>query len=236
MTRRKHKRLIRDAGIIVAVIVIILVTGVAASYFYANSQKAQILTANPSLKVGDKFTYKLAGSSVLGNANAAIPEEFLQYNDTNYFQVTVTGINDSQIFIDTVWQFNNGTQVTSPQIIDLSTGARADPNGFSYVYPSNLKVADLLYPKLTSGPSVNSTNTQKYANSIRATNYWSIDDQFVDVRDRTGSTMRKDFIAVYFDKSTGMLDKLTRIEFFTNPEIELTITWQLTSSNVWAVQ
>jgi hypothetical protein len=48
--------------------------------------------------------------------------------------------------------------------------------------------------------------------------------------------MRNDFITVYFDKQTGMLDNLTRIEFFTNPQIELITTWQLDSSNVWAVK
>lgn len=236
MTRRKHQHLIRSTGIAIAVIVIILIAAVAAFYSGMNPQKAQTSTANPTLNVGDTFTYKLAGSSVLGSADAVTPEEFMQYNNTDYYQVTVTGINGSQVSIDTTWQFNNGTQITSPQIIDLSTGASADLTGFRYLYPSNLNVTDLLYPKETSGLIVNSTSTQKFANSSRVTNYWSIDNQFVDTSDQTGNTMRDDFIAVYFDKPTGMLDKLTRIEFFTNPEIELTITWQLTSSNVWAVQ
>ena len=236
MTHRKHQHLIRSTGIVIAVIVIILIAAVAAFYSGMNSQKAQTSTTNPALNVGDTFTYKLAGSSVLGSTDAVTPEEFMQYNNTDYYQVTVTAINGSQVFIDTTWQFNNGTQITSPQVIDLTTGSSADPTGFSYLYPSNLNVTDLLYPKETSGPIVNSTSTQKFANSSRATNFWSIDDQFVDTSDQTGNTMRDDFIAVYFDKPTGILDKLTRIEFFTNPEIELTITWQLTSSNVWAVQ
>ena len=48
--------------------------------------------------------------------------------------------------------------------------------------------------------------------------------------------MREDYLGVYFDKQTGMLESLTNIQFYTNPEIEITISWQLTSSNVWAVQ
>ncbi len=236
MTRRKHQHLIRKIGIAIAVIVIILIAAVAAFYSSMNSQKAQASTENPTLNVGDTFTYKLAGSSILGSADVVTPEEFMQYNNTDYYQVNVIGINGSQVSIDTRWQFKNGTQIASPQVIDLSTGASAAPTGFIYLYPSNLNVTNLLYPKGTIGLVVNSTSTQKFATSTRATNYWSITNQFIDTNDKTGNTMRTEFIAVYFDKQTGMLDKLTRIEFFTNPEIELTVTWQLTSSNVWAVQ
>jgi hypothetical protein len=127
-------------------------------------------------------------------------------------------------------------KIKTAQAIDLATGAYADPTGFCYLYPSNLNVNDRLYPQGTSGLVVNGTSTQKFANSTRATNYWSTEDQFINTGDQTLNTMRDDAIGVYFDKQTGMLDKLTRIEFFTNPEIELIINWQLTSSNVWSIQ
>ena len=188
------------------------------------------------LKVGDTFTYKLTGSAVLGSPNAMIPEEIWQYNDTDYYQVTVTSINGTQVLLSTFWQFNNGTQITRPQIIDLSNGAEADPNGFWALYSSNLNVNDLLHPKGTDGLIVNSTDTQKFADSSRARNYWSTESQYVNASDTTGNTMRDLFVGVYFDKQTGMLENSTHIEFFTNPEIELIITWQLTNTNVWAVQ
>ena len=235
MTPRKRHHLIRNIGITIAVIVIILIVAVTAFHFWMDSQKAQT-SVNPALKVGDTFTYKLNGSSVLGSADAVTPEEFVQYNNTEYYQVTVTKINGSQVAIGTRWQFNNGTQISGMQVVDLSTGASADPTGFDYLYSSNLNVNDKLYPKETSGLSVNSSSTQKFANSSRATNYWAIESNFINTSDQTGNTMRNDFIGVYFDKQTGMLDKLTRIEFFTNPQILLTINWELTSSNVWVVQ
>jgi hypothetical protein len=215
--------------------VIILVVVVVAFASDMNSPKAQT-PANPALMVGDVFTYKLNGSSVLGSADAVTPEEFMQYNNTEYYQVTVTEINGNQVTLGTRWQFNNGTQISGIQVVDLSTGASADPTGFVYLYPSNLNVNGQLYPKETSGLIVNSTSTQEFVNSSRAINYWSIEDNFINTSDQTGNTMRDYFISVYFDKQTGMLDKLTRIEFFTNPAIELTITWQLISSNVWIVQ
>ena len=236
MTPRNHKHLKRKIGIAIVLLVIILVAAAAAFQAVMNSQKPETSVTNPALKVGDTFTYKLNGSSVLGSADVVTPEEFMQYNNTDYYQVTVTGINGSQVYLDTIWQFTNGTQVTNTQTIDLSTGAIADPAGFSYLYPSNLNVTDKLYPNESTEFVINSTSTQKYNNSTRATNYWATEDQFIDTSDQTGNTMRYDFIAVDFDKQTGMLVGLTRINFFTNPEIELTITWKLTGSNVWSVK
>ena len=239
MPRRKNSHSKRYAIVAVAVIMIILAS-LAVFYYRINTNKTSASTPNPSisnspLAVGDTFTYKLKGSTVVGSSDVVTPNEFMQYNNTNYYQVTVTGINGTQVYLDTLWQFNNGTQTNSAQIIDRSTGRFADPNGFSYLYLSNLNVSDLLYPEGTNKLIVNSTSTQTYVNFSRATNCWSEADQFIDSSDPTGNTMRNDFITVYFDKQTGILDNLTRLEFFTNPQIELITTWQLTSSNVWAV-
>jgi hypothetical protein len=214
----------------------ILTAGFATVYFGGmNTPKTQTSAPNQPLLVGDTFTYKLTGSTVLGSDGAVTPQEFMQYNDTNYYQVKVTAIQGNQVTLETLWQFKNGTQATNPQVIDLSTGSCAELGGFTYLYPANLNVSDQLYPQETSKLIVNSTSTQQYAHSTRTTNYWATEDEFLDTADQTGNTVRYDYIAVTFDKQTGMLDQLTRIEFFTDPEIQLTTTWQLSSSNVWEV-
>ena len=211
---------------------------IAVTVFYYSFKIKQPSASEPNapLAVGDTFIYKLKGSTVLGNPDVVTPIEFMQYNNTNYYEVTVTGINGTQVSLDTLWKFNNGTQANSAQLIDLSTGRVADTNGFSYIYLSNLNVSDLLFPNGTVKLIVNGTSTQKFGNSFRSTNNWSEEDQFIDKNDPTGNTIRNDFVTVYFDKQTGMLDNLTRIEFFTNPQIELITTWQLTGSNAWTVK
>jgi len=226
----------RNVAVAVSVLVIVSVALAAVYFSSVNSQKSQASAADQALSVGDTFTYKLTGSTVLGNSDVVTPIEFMQYNNTDYYQVTVTKISGTQVWLDTEWHFNNGTQVASVQIIDLSTGTCADLTGFVYLYPSNLTVSSPLFPFGTSGLSVNSTSVQKFSNCRRAIDCWSTEDQFVNSADQTGNTMRYDFINVNFDKQTGMLIDLTRIEFFTNPEIELTINWELTSSNVWQVK
>lgn len=235
MTRRKNRNFNRNIGV-AAIVIAIIIVAIGAVVIEQNSNQPSNVTSGNGLSVGDTFTYKLTGSTVLGSPDAVIPEEIWQYNETEYYQVTVSSINGTQVLLSTVWQFNNGTQITRPQIIDLSNGEKADPNGFWAIYSPNLKVKELLHPKGTDGLIVNSTDTQTFANSTRTRNYWTTTSQFVNTNDTTGNTMRNEFFGVYFDKQTGILDKLTHIEFFTNPEIELTITWELTNSNIWLVQ
>jgi len=240
MPQRKKSHSKRYTGVAFAMIIIVLIT-VAVFYYTLNSKQTPASTANPSapnvpLAVGDTFTYNLKGSTVLGSSDVVTPNEFMQFNNTNYYQVTVTGINGTQVSLETLWDFNNRTQTDSAQIINLSSGRFADPNGFCYLYLSNLNVSDLLYPQGTEKLIVNSTSTQEFINSSRATNCWSEEDQYVDTTDPSGNTIRDDFVTINFDKQTGILDNLTRIEFFTNPQIELITTWQLASSNVWAVR
>jgi hypothetical protein len=112
MPRRKSSRLKRNVGIAVTVIVLMIVSVVATLSTQLSSQKVQPSgsVSSPTLDVGDRFIYKLAGSSVLGSADAVTPAEFMQYNDTDYYQVTVAGINDTQVSLDLLWQFSNGTQ------------------------------------------------------------------------------------------------------------------------------
>ncbi len=69
----------------------------------------------------------------------------------------------------------------------------------------------------------------------RLRNFWRIAEEFQDSRDPTGNTMRVEYDYVYFDRQTGMLTQLINQQFYNNPMYDLTVTWQLVSSNVWNV-
>jgi len=234
MAPRRKLHIKRNTVIAIAVIAAILISTVAAVFTQIPRQSSET-TNKTGLNVGNTFTYNLTGSADLGTPDVTIPEELYQYNDTEYYRVTVTSINGTQVLLSTTWQFDNGTQITRPQIIDLSTGDRADANGFWAVYYSNLNVKDLLHPNGNDGLIVNSSATQTFGNASRIINSWSTESQFLNASDTSGNTMRDVYVGVNFDKQTGMLEKLTHIEFYTNPEIEMIITWQLTSSNVWNI-
>ncbi|MGD0449834.1 MAG: hypothetical protein ABSA79_02120 [Candidatus Bathyarchaeia archaeon] len=216
-----------------AIILIVIIAVSAAAVIYVTQfSKA---TIKVGVHVGDTFTYKLIGVSNLTSPDAVTPDGFSIYNDTKDYTVTVTGISGTNVTLNTVWELLNGTQITSPQTIDISNGNRTDTSGFWALYPSNLNKGDLLSPKGLDKQVVNDTQPQSYANSTRLRNFWQIAEEFQDTRDPTGNTQRFEYDAVYFDRQTGMLAYLENHQYYNNPQYDLTITWQIVSSNVWDV-
>jgi hypothetical protein len=203
---------------------------------YATQTPPSVKPAVSGLNVGDTFTYSLKGNSPLVGLDAVTPDYFYQYNATDYYNVTITGINGTEVSLDTVWRFTNGTEINGKQTIDLSNGMKTGQSGFWAIYVSNLNVNDLLRPQGYDGLIVNSTDTKSYADSTRQRNVWAIEAEFSSINDPTGSTLRYDHMHVYFDKQTGMLESLSNVQVYTNPQMSLTITWQLTDCSVWAVK
>jgi len=219
-----------------AIILIVILIISAAAIVYATQFSQSSGTIKVGVHIGDTFTYRLTGESVLGSVDAVTPPGFSIYNDTDHYTVTVTKINGTQVSLETLWQLTNGTQTASSQTIDLANGNKTDMNGFWALYPSNLNVGDLLSPKGYDEQIVNQTDTQTYGTITRERNFWHIENVFTDVNDPTGNTMRDDYIGIYFDRQTGMLTTLTNIQYYNNPQYNLIITWQLVGTNVWTLQ
>jgi len=219
---------------ITVVILAVLIIAAVALIYLSESSNSQPNTAAVGVNVGDTFTYKLTGDSILFSPDATTPAYLSQYNDTDYYRVTITGVNGALVTFNTLWQFTNGTAIPSSDWINLTSGSN---NGdFWAIYPANLTLNNRLYPKETNTALiVNSTDTQTFTSGVRLRNYWSIENEFTNVNDPTGNTVQYNFISVHFDKRTGMLDDLTNIQEYNNPEYNIIITWQLANSTVWAV-
>jgi len=214
----------------IALVVILIVATVSAYYAILPPPKKAMI----GVHVGDSFTYGITGISTLQSEEATITPGFEQYNQTDYYKVTIAGIADTNVSLNTIWRFLNGTEVNGQLTINLTDGSESVQNGFWAIYSANLKVGDPIRPtddRLT----VNATDTKTYANSARQRNYWFIENQFYDINDPTQGTLRYDFTAVYFDKATGMLDTLNNITAYNNPLKTEAITWKLVSCTVWDV-
>jgi hypothetical protein len=219
----------------VAIVLLVILAIATAAIVYATQTflKSGVTNVKVGVNVGDTFTYKLIGTSDLFSPDAVTPASLSEYNNTDYYQVTITGINGSIVSFDTVWQFTNGTAVQTSEWVDLSTGA--DNGDFWAIYASNLNVNNLLRSKGFDGLIVNSTDTQTYTSSTRQRNFWSIENVFTDINDPTGNTQQYNYMSVYFDKQTGMLIDLTNWQEYNNPQYTIIISWQLTNSTVWGV-
>jgi hypothetical protein len=209
-------------------LLVILCIATAAIVYITQASKSV------GVNVGDTFTYKLMGYSVLFNSTAVTPAYLSEYNNTDYYQVNITGIKGSVVSFDTVWKFTNGTAIQNSEWVNLAAGN--DSGDFWAIYPSNLNANNMLYPKeANTGLIVNSTGPQTYSTGTRQTNYWSIENVFTDINDPTGNTVQDVLTSLYFDKQTGMLVDLTNIQYYNNPYYNIITTWTLTNSTVWGV-
>jgi hypothetical protein len=217
---------------VVLLIVLVVASGAIIYAMQAPSEKKVVV----GVHVGDTFTYSLRGVSNLG-IDATEPSWFSQYNNTDYYKIVITDVNNTSVTMDTTWKMLNGTETRRAQTIDLATGIKSDMTGAGFwaIYAANLNKNDLVRPRGADGLIVNSTDTKTYANSTRERNIWSLQNDFFDTTDPTYSTYRNEFTSVYFDKQTGMLDTLSNVQQYNNPAYALIITWQLVSCSVWDV-
>jgi hypothetical protein len=218
----------------VAIVLLVIIAIATAAIVYATqTSKSGVTNVKVGVNVGDTFTYKLIGTTHLVSSDAVTPAYLSEYNNTDYYQVTITGINGTTVSFNTDWQFTNGTSIQTSEWVNLATGA--DSGDFWAIYASNLNVNNLLRPKGFDELIVNSTSTQTYADSTRQTNFWSIDKVFTDINDPTGNTQQYNYMGVYFDKKTGMLNALTNVQEYNNPNYNVVITWQLTNTTAWGI-
>jgi hypothetical protein len=229
----KRKRSSKTIYAAVILLVILIVSAGAIIYVVANPPP-KVVTVG--VHVGDNFIYNITSTSTLIGLDAVEPPGFFQYNQTEYYKITITDVTGTNVSMNTLWRFKNGTEVIGTQQLDIASGKKVDDNGFWALYPADLNVGDLLRPTGFDGLTVNRTDTRVFADSTRWENFWFIDNQFFNVNDPTQSTQRYDYTGVTFDKSTGMLETLTNYQEYNNPAMKQTITWNIASSSVWVVK
>jgi len=220
--------------VIFAVLLLALIAlGATAAAVYSY-QKHPASLSLVGVQVGDRFTYSITGSCSDTVPNTDYPG-FYQLNETQYYNVTVTSIQGDSVSLQTDWVFVNGTDITGQQTIDLSNGVMTDESGFSFLYPSNLKVSDPIYPQMSSKVQVNATNTETYPSGTREILYYWASTTQAYTQDPTQNTQRYLYDQIYFDRQTGMLTAFSEIQEYNNPQLELEVIYSLTSSTVWNV-
>jgi hypothetical protein len=219
--------------VIAIVLVAILAIAAAAIVFtyHKSSSSSPSKSALVGVQVGDTFTYNITGSCSNPVPSIDYPG-FYQLNQTEYYKVTVTGIEGTTVSLQTDWVFQNGTDAQQPETIDLANGYTAGT--FWGLYPTNLKVGDPIYPYNNTVP-VNETIPQTYATTTRQSDFYHVSTTQYLSTDPTQSTERILYDQIWFDKQTGILTGFDLIIEYNNPQLELEVIYVLISSTVWNV-
>jgi len=219
--------------VVFAIVLVVVLAVAGASIVIFSKQKQQQPEASiVGVKVGDFFTYALSGQAN-GPVPSTISTDFSIYNDTSYYNVTVTAINGTTVTLDTDWVLQNGTSIDLPQTIDLASGILGDQNGFYALYPASMNVNETIYPHVYQGVWVNGTDSTSYSSGARETNYYTATGLLYYSQDPTHSTQASTYDQINFDKQTGMLTDLVSIRDYNNPVLSTEIIWSLTNTNAW---
>ena len=221
----------------IAIIVIVILAVASVGAYYALTQQPTQSDNNPDVnvtvgvKAGDTFTYSIKGIAELISENATIPENFYDLNKTDYYKVTITNVEDSNVTLSTTWLFTNGTHYDRTETVNVAVGT--ENVDFWGIYAANLVNGSLLRPAgANDGARFNSTVTRTYADGNRSTNTLSLSTVFYDTTDPTFTKGYYAYRDLYVDAPTGMMVELQDKKIYTDPQIIETVEWKLIDSNV----
>lgn len=224
----------RSRVILLAILAVIIIIVAFVIFTYLGSQSG--LVAVSGVNAGDEFTYDIKGFWSSPDPDAAPSESFLEFNLTEWYKVTVTGVSGAEVSINTTWRFNNGTELEGTGTVNVETGITYPTRGFWAIYAANLRADDYVRPIGPDRSTINETTTRDYgAGGTRETNLISLVLEYYDADDPTYSTTWTEYINTHFDRQTGMLVELRDTNVYTNPQMTLTLLWTIRDTNVWTI-
>ena len=220
----------RYVTILLILVVFLCVIAAAALWSYQPPADQTPGEAVAGVAAGDVFTYSIRGYATKIDSNATIPEWVFQVNMTEWYKVTITQVNDSEVSFSATWRFSNGTERDTTGKVNIKTGL-GNSQDFWAVYASGLEAGDYTRPYGATGQVINATEMRTYKSGERETNSILAETTFYATDDSTCDSFR----SIYFDKQTGMLVEFVNTEVYSNPQLFLKLEWKLVDSTVWDV-
>lgn len=228
MFKKLHKT------ILLILIVFLCVVAVVAVLLYQpliNQTPNETVVAG--VVVGDVFTYSIRTYATIIDANATVPESFYQLNMTEWYRVTITQVNDTEVSFSSAWRFSNGTEIDETGKVNVKTGVVNSQ--FWAIYASDLEAGDFARPFGVNRQVINETESRTYKSGGRETNSILLENMFYETDDPTGSSTCESYRSIHFDKQTGMLVEFVNSDFYSNPQLLLVLQWKIVDTNVWNI-
>ena len=215
--------------LIITIVILVIAVSIAIAAILSVQGPAE--TVVTGVVAGNTFTYNLRSYITVNEDNVTLPQGASEYNNTEWYKVTITSVSGPTVSFNTTWHFVNGTEIENTGYVNVLTGE--DNKIFWAIYPANLTINELVSPQGTDGNYVNETETRSYTSGGRVTSIVALQNEFPDASNPT--RVYDDYLYIHFDKITGMLVELKDMQLYNSPEVILTYDWILIGSNVWTV-
>jgi len=188
---------------------------------------------------GNWFSYGVDASWNSTDPNAPLPPsaygDWEIMNGTEWVKMTITGVSGTNISLQYVSHYKNGTEEIENGYIDVDTGD--EENATLTVISANLDVNDSIY---TSGNystwAINETIARTYPDGVKNTNHINMTYAYSWTVNETQCHFSQS-VNLYWDTETGVLVE-DSFEFY-NQTGEYLTTWsvgsRLTGSSAWTI-
>lgn len=188
---------------------------------------------------GDWFTYELDISWNSTDSDVVSPPseygDWEKANVTEWVKMTVTGISGTNVSLQYLTHFENGTEEIGDGYIDVDTGD--EENGTLALISANLGVNDSIY---ASGDysmwAINETITRIYPDGVRNTNHINMTYEFSWTINQLHYYLHQS-INLYWDKETGIfVEDSFEMTNQTGPYLTtFSVVSRLADSSVWTI-
>ena len=124
---------------------LIIIVLLSSSMFLAATRTASAQTVVPGVSKGEIFDYSYSLIWTSTDPSATPPSDLVEYNNTQKIEFKITDVSGSEISVDFIRIFNNGTQTVQSGSINVESGTVTVPYGFLIV-GANLNKNQQVYP------------------------------------------------------------------------------------------
>jgi hypothetical protein len=190
----------------------------------ASAQSPQLVS--PGVTKGDVFQYNYNVSWNSTDPTLPVPSDVIELNQTQSFQITITGISGTTVNAEVISTYRNGSTNTQTGFVDVESGSIHLPFG-SLIIAGNLNANDKIYPS-GGDATINYTVVRTYQSGNRQTNERLVETTSVNHYDKTD---------VYYDKIKGVAvsSYYESIDTFGSETETFTETITNTNADVWTV-
>jgi hypothetical protein len=188
----------------------------------------------PGVKAGDWVKYAISVNYTTDDPNP--PVNIPEIEDLEYYKVIILSVVGTNVTYDTIMHFRNGTEMSMPSWIDVSSGemnygAVAE---FGPVIAANLTAGDKVYLNQFA-PTLNTTEMGTYAGSEREVNYLYISQNLT----YPGSPQQQYFeYDLCWDRTSGIFVAINETAFMTDSDkgytTSITLKLFITETNIWS--
>jgi len=187
----------------------------------------------PGVKAGDWAKYAASINYTTNDPNP--PLTLSQIEDLEYYKTNILSVIGTNVTYETVMHFRNGTEMTMPDSIDVSSGEMDYGASFLFgpVIAANLTAGDKVYLNQFA-PPLNTTEMGTYAGSQREVNCLYISQNWTYPYSGQQQYFEYDLC---WDRASGVFVAINETLIFTDSSkgyiTFITINFIITETNIW---